>query len=110
MDEISKAITNYGLLGAILVIFLFIGFKYIPKFLDLKLKKMQEHDEMLDSFKAVLNNNSQVINNNSEVIKLNTSTIKNYTENSHKLEEKIEGLTNEVQDVAIDIKVLKERK
>ena len=110
MDEITKVITNFGLLGAILVILFFISFKYIPKFLDLKLKRLQEHDDMMDSFKAVLNNNSQVINNNSEVIRLNTSTIKNYTENSHKLEKKIEGLTNEIQDVAVDIKILKERK
>ena len=98
MEEIIKVIQDIGVYGCIMAVIIVIGFKYIPKFLDLKLKRAQEKDYMLDSFKSVIENNSQVINNNSEVIELNSSTIKNYTDNSHKLEKRLEELKSEVKE------------
>ena len=113
MEEIVKLIADFGLSGCLIIVILVLGFKYIPKFLDLKLKRAEEKDYMLDSFKSVIENNSQVINNNSEVIKLNSTTIKNYTDNAHKLEDRLHELTNEVngmnQQLAINNEVLKER-
>ena len=84
-EEFVKIIQDFGVYGCLMIVIVVIGFKYLPKFLDLKLKRAEEKDYMLDSFKSVIENNSQVINNNSEVIKLNSTTIKNYTDNSHKL-------------------------
>ncbi len=112
-EEIVKIIADFGLSGCLIAVILYLGFIYVPKFLNLKLKRAEEKDYMMDSFKAVIENNSQVINNNSEVIKLNSTTIKNYTDNSHKLEDRIHELTNEVngmsQQLAINNEVLKER-
>lgn len=109
MEELGQVFSNYGLVGALFIVTLVIGFKYIPKFLDLKLKRMQEKDYMLDSFKSVIDNNTQVIKNNSKVIELNSATIKKYTENSGKLESKVEGLEKEINDLDTDIKILMER-
>ena len=113
MEEIIKIFQDFGIYGCLMIIISFLGFKYVPKFLDLKLKRAEEKDYMMDSFKAVIENNSQVINNNSEVIKLNSTTIKNYTDNSHKLENKIGELTNEIkemnQQIIINNEILKER-
>lgn len=110
MEEIVKVIQDVGLYACIIVVFLWIGFKYIPKYLDLKLKKMQDHDDMMDLLKATIDNNSKVIDNNTEVIKLNSATIKNYTDNSHKLEDKIDGLTEIVHETNKNVEILRERR
>ncbi len=114
MEEIIKIIQDIGIYGCIMGVILFLGFKYLPRFLELKLKRAEEKDYMMDSFKSVIENNSQVINNNSEVIKLNSTTIKNYTDNSHKLENYIQNLTDEVsemsQQLTINNEILKERR
>lgn len=116
MEDIVKIIQDLGIYACTIVVLLYLGFKYLPQYIELKLERMKEKDFMLDSFKSVIENNSQVINNNSEVIKLNSTTIKNYTDNSHKLENKIEELTTEVKNAtkllnedSIDLKILKER-
>lgn len=109
MDEFLKLFSNYGLVGAISILILVIGFKYIPKYLDLKLKKMSEKDYMLDSFKSVIDNNTQVIKNNSKVIELNSATIKKYTDNAGKLEKEVDELKQEVNELDVDIKILMER-
>lgn len=114
ITQIIKIIQEIGISGAIIAIILYVGFKYLPRFFELKLKRAEEKDYMMDSFKSVIENNSQVINNNSEVIKLNSTTIKNYTDNSHKLENHIQELTKEVnsmnQQIAINNEILKERR
>lgn len=116
MEEILKLIQDGGIYFCFIAIFLFLGFKYLPKFIEIKLNRMKERDYMYDSFKAVIENNSQVISNNTEVIKLNSTTIKNYTDNSHKLENKIDTLGNKIetaiellQNDSIDLKIIKER-
>ena len=100
-----------------MILILVLGFKYIPKFLELKLKHYEEKNYMIDTMKSVIENNSQVVNNNSEVIKLNSITIKNYTDNAHKLENNFNSLTSEVKEtnkliekMATNIEILKERK
>ena len=98
MEEVAKILFDYGLIGAILIVVLFLLVKYAPKYLEIKLKRLEEKDYMLDSFKSVVENNSQVINNNSDVIKLNSTTIKNYTDNAHKLENKLDLLAEEVRE------------
>ncbi len=112
--EIIKVISDIGISGCIMGVILWVGFKYLPKFIELKLKRVEEKDYMMDSFKSVIENNSQVINNNSEVIKLNSTTIKNYTDNSHKLEDHIQELTHVVnemgQQLTINNEILKERR
>lgn len=117
MEQFTKIIEDLGIYVTLMLVVLYLGFKYIPKYLEVKIKRMEEKDYMLDSFKAVVENNSQVINNNSEVIKLNSSTIKNYTDNSFKLEKHFNELANEVresnklmQNVSANIEILKERK
>jgi len=110
MEEIVKVIQEVGIYGCLVVVTIFLGFKYAPKYFDLKLQRMKDRDYMLDSFKAVVENNSQVIKNNSEVIKLNSDTIKNYTDNAWKLEHKIDDLTKEVQESNKNIEILKERR
>ncbi len=114
MEEIIKIIQEIGIYGCIMGVILFLGLKYLPKFLEMKLKRAEEKDYMMDSFKSVIENNSQVIKNNSEVIKLNSTTIKNYTDNSHKLEDHIQNLTNVVnemsQQMKINNEILKERR
>lgn len=110
MEEIIKVIQDIGIYACIIAIFIWIGFKYIPKFLDLKLKRMQDHDDMMDLLKATIDNNSKVIDNNTEVIKMNSVTIKNYTDNSHKLEAKFDELTKEVQETNKNVEILKERR
>lgn len=116
MEEVITVIQDFGLVATLIIILLLIGLKYLPKFLDLKLNRMKEKDYMLDSFKSVIENNSQVINNNSEVIKLNSTTIKNYTDNAYKLEKNFDSLTNEVKEsnklmieANANIEILKER-
>lgn len=116
MDEIIKLIQDVGVYVCIIGLVLWLGVKYLPKYIELKLERMKERDYMMDSFKSVVENNSQVISNNTEVIKLNSTTIKNYTDNAHKLENKIEGLSNKVetaiellQNDSIDLKIIKER-
>lgn len=117
MEQFTKIIEDLGIYVTLMLVVLYLGFKYIPKYLEVKIKRMEEKDYMLDSFKAVVENNSQVINNNSEVIKLNSSTIKNYTDNSYKLEKHFNELANEVresnkliQSVSANIEILKERR
>ena len=116
-EEIVKLIVNEGLTAVICVIIGTIGFKYLPKYIELKLKRMEEKDLMLDSFKAVVENNSSVISNNSEVIKSNSETINNYTKNAHKLEDKMQELTKAVNEsnktmtqMNANIEILKERR
>lgn len=117
MEEISQYVLNYGLIGALTICALYFMFKYLPQFIEIKLNRMKEKDYMFDSFKAVVENNSQVISNNSKVIEQNSITIKNYTDNSHKLESKIDELADEIRDSKklqseelTDLKILLERK
>ncbi len=110
MEEIVKVFQDIGIYACIVAFFLWIGYKYIPKFLDLKLKRMQDHDAMMDLLKATIDNNSKVIDNNTEVIKMNSVTIKNYTDNSHKLEDKIDELIKEVKETDKNVEILKERR
>lgn len=98
VEEVVQYFLDYGLTGALLISALFLGIKYLPQFIEIKLNHMKEKDYMLDSFKAVVENNSQVISNNSKVIEQNSITIKNYTDNSNKLESKIEELTDEIRE------------
>lgn len=116
MEEIVQTIQDIGIYACIMGIILYLGLKYLPKYIELKFERMKEKDFMFDSFKSVIENNSQVISNNSEVIKLNSTTIKNYTDNSHKLENKIDELTKEVKNAnsllmadSVDLKIIKER-
>lgn len=117
MEEAGQLILNYGLVGALIVLAIFFIIKYAPKFIEIKLNRMKEKDYMFDSFKSVVENNSQVIANNSKVIELNSATIKNYTDNSNKLENKVDELVDEVRDAKklqseeiTDLKILIERK
>lgn len=117
MEQFTKVVEDLGIYVTLMLVVLYLGFKYIPKYLEVKIKRMEEKDYMLDSFKSVVENNSQVISNNSEVIKFNSSTIKNYTDNSYKLEKHFNELANEVresnkliQNVSANIEILKERK
>ncbi len=107
-EQIVQLVQDLGIYTVLIVVFLYIGLKYIPKFLDLKLKRTEEKDYMLDSFKTVIENNSQVIANNSEVIRLNSDTIKTYTSNSDKLGNKIDNLIKEVQETNKNVEILKE--
>ena len=109
ITEIIKMIGDIGLITVIAVIFIYFIFKYAPKYIELKLKRMEEKNYMLDSFKSVVENNSQVISNNSRVIDLNSKTIKNYTDNAYKLENKVEELTKELHDTNKNIEIIKER-
>ena len=116
MKEIVQIIQDIGIYACIIGIILYLGLKYLPKYIELRLERMKEKDFMFDSFKSVIENNSQVINNNSEVIKLNSTTIKNYTDNSYKLENKIDELIIEVKNArdllmsnSVDLKIIKER-
>ena len=107
MEEVIKIIQDVGIYGCIMAIILFLGFKYLPRFIEIKLKKAENQDYMTETLKYVIENNSQVINNNSEVVKLNSTTIKNYTDNAHKLETKIEGLAKIVQETNTNVEILK---
>jgi len=116
MEEFITIFQDLGIYACIVFVILYLGLKYLPKYIELRLERMKEKDYMLDSFKSVIENNSQVISNNSEVIRLNSTTIKNYTDNSHKLENKIEVLTNEVKSAnkllsedSVDLKIIKEK-
>ena len=109
IDNIVKIVQDIGLTTVLMIIVIYFAFKYGPKYIELKLKRMEEKNYMLDSMKAVIENNTHVVSNNSEVMKLNSTTIKNYTDNSHKLENKIDDLTKVVQEANTNIKVLKER-
>ena len=110
ISDFTKIVQDLGIYSVVMITMIVLGFKYVPKFLDLKLKRSQEKDYMMDSFKAVIENNTSVVNNNSEVIKQNTITIKNYTDNAHKLENKVDELTKVISNVDTDIKILKERR
>lgn len=110
IENIIKVVQDIGLITVFIIIILYFVFKYGPKYIELKLKRMEEKNYMLDSFKSVVENNSQVISNNSRVIDLNSKTIKNYTDNAYKLENKVDELTKEVQEANTNIKVLKERR
>ena len=109
IENIIKVVQDIGLTTVLIIIIIYFVFKYGPKYIELKLKRMEEKNYMLDSFKAVVENNTHVISNNSEVMKLNSTTIKNYTDNSHKLENKIDDLTKVVQETNTNIEILKER-
>ncbi len=117
MEEAGQLILNYGLIGALSILIIGFTIKYAPKFIEIKLNHMKEKDYMLDSFKSVVENNSQVIANNSKVIELNSATIKNYTDNANKLEDKVDELVDEVRDARklqseeiTNLKILIERK
>lgn len=110
MEDVVKVIQDFGIYGCLMVIVIVIGLKYIPQVIELKLQRLKDRDYMLDSFKAVVENNSQVIKNNSEVIKLNSDTIKNYTDNAWKLEHKVDDLTKELQETNKNIEIIKERR
>lgn len=107
MEEVIKIIQDVGIYGSIMAIILFLGLKYLPRFIEIKLKKAENQDYMTETLKYVIENNTQVINNNSEVVKLNSTTIKNYTDNAHKLENKIEDLTKIVQETNTNVEILK---
>lgn len=116
MKEIANLYADLGVTACIIIVILFLGFKYIPKWLDLRLERAKEKDYMMDSFKAVIENNSKVIDNNSQVIKLNSETIKAYGENATRLENQVAGLSKGIhvldgliKDTKIDIEILKER-
>lgn len=109
IDEIIKTVQDVGIYGSIMAIILVMGFKYLPKIIELKLKRAEEKDFWIESMKSVITNNTQVISNNSEVVKLNSTTIKNYTDNAHKLEDKIDNLTKVVQDTNKNVEILKEK-
>ncbi len=109
IENIIKVVQDIGLITIFIIIILYFVFKYGPKYIELKLKRMEEKNYMLDSFKAVVENNSQVISNNSRVIDLNSKTIKNYTDNAYKLENKVDELTKELHDTNKNIEIIKER-
>ncbi len=109
MEEIIRVVQDLGIYACIMIILLYLGFKYIPKYIEMKLKKSEEKDVLLDSVKSVIDNNTRVIGNNTEVIALNSKTIKDYTNNAHKLEHKIDVLSKDVQNL-VDIEIVKERR
>lgn len=109
MEEIIRVVQDLGIYACIMIILLYLGFKYIPKYIEMKLKKSEEKDVLLDSVKSVIDNNTRVIDNNTEVIALNSKTIKDYTNNSHKLEHKIDVLSKDVQNL-VDVEMMKERR
>ena len=116
MKEITSIYTDLGITACIVIVILFLGLKYIPKWLDLRLERAKEKDYMMDSFKSVIENNSKVIDNNSQVIKLNSETIKAYGDYAAKLENQVAGLSGDIQvldglikETKMDIEILKDR-
>lgn len=108
-EEIGQMLLNYGATGAIVGVIIFLVVKFAPRYFELKLKKMEEKDYMMDCFKSVVENNTQVIQNNSKVIESNSAVIKEYTANSGKLESKVNDLGEKISSLDVDIQILKER-
>lgn len=104
MIEIVNIIKDVGVSTFIIVILGFIAIKYIPKFLNVKLKRAEEKDYMLDVFNKTLENNTEVIKNNTEVMKNNSAVIKAYASTSKKLIKKINQLSDIVEGKKNNIK------
>lgn len=110
MEETTQMVMNYGFFGAFMIIFLYIGLKYIPKVIDMWLEKSKKRDYRDDILMKTIENNSRVIENNTMIIQLNT-------DNRHKLEEQVCRLNETLfrhdtraEEIAQDVKILKERK
>ena len=98
MEEITKFIFDYGFIGGLALILIFLAIKYLPQYIEIKLKRMKDKDYLIDSFKSVISLNNNVVENNTETIKNNSTIIKNYTDNAHKLETKLDSLADEVRE------------
>ena len=57
MEEIIKIIQEIGIYGCIMGVILFLGLKYLPKFLEMKLKRAEEKDYI--SYRKQLTSNKK---------------------------------------------------
>ena len=96
MEDI-KMFLDIGLSGTISLILIILAIKFLPQYIEIRLKIMKDKDYLIDSFKSVISLNNNVVENNTETIKNNSTIIKNYTDNAHKLETKLDSLTDEVR-------------
>lgn len=97
MEDI-KMFLDIGLSGTISLILIILAIKFLPQYIEIKLKRMKDKDYLIDSFKSVISLNNNVVENNTETIKNNSTIIKNYTDNAHKLETKLDSLADEVRE------------
>lgn len=109
-EETVNMIERFGYTGAIIIVVIFIGFKYVPRLIENAIKKSEKKDYREELYLEAIRNNTQVIQNN-------TAVVKAYTDNAHKLEQFISTLIsdfkihdNRAEGMASDIKVLMERK
>ena len=97
MEDI-KMFLDIGLSGTISLILIILAIKFLPQYIEIRLKRMKDKDYLIDSFKSVISLNNNVVENNTETIKNNSTIIKNYTDNAHKLETKLDSLADEVRE------------
>ena len=97
MEDI-KMILDVGISGTISLILIILAIKFLPQYIEIRLKRMKDKDYLIDSFKSVISLNNNVVENNTETIKNNSTIIKNYTDNAHKLETKLDSLADEVRE------------
>lgn len=117
MDEIGKMISNYGFMGVLLIIILFIGLKYLPKIIELWLKRANEKNLVVDSVKSVIDNNTRALENNNIII---NKFMQNEDVNGIKIDNLSEKIDNHCRDfkvhdkraeeIAQDVKIIKHKK
>lgn len=109
MSEAEKLIINFGVSGAIIVLILFLGIKYLPKIIDNALEKSRKKDYREELYLEAIRNNTAVIENTKAVIENNTA-------NSNKLEDYIIDFRSEFREhaakaekISSNIEILKDR-
>jgi len=110
MSEISKSILDYGVSGAVLIGIAFLFVKYLPKLIDIFIKRLEKRDYREDLFMKTIENNSCVIENNTAVINKNIINQELINNNIGKMNEVLERHDKRSEVMAANIDILKDRR
>ncbi|HPY89011.1 MAG TPA: hypothetical protein PLG34_13630 [Spirochaetota bacterium] len=101
MENTAKMITDYGFSILFLALILFLMIRYLPRIIELRIKRWEEKDYMIDVLKKTIDNSTKVIGSNSIVIENNSRVIDNNSQAMISFKEASTSLEKEVKCLVI---------
>lgn len=111
MEETTKLFMDFGFLGVIMIVILYLMLKYIPQYLDHLFERIKKRDYRDDLLMETIKNNTSVIDNNSLVIKAATdksdnldTTLKEFIDNFKRHDSRAEVILQDIKIVKHNMK------
>lgn len=102
MDEIIKIVIDYGVTSIMMASIFYLGFKYIPKIIDISMDRMKKRDYRDELLKQQIESNTQAIKSIEKVIEHNTEIIKSNSDKCLKIDKQIKVLNNLIKEYSFN--------